>query len=134
VQKRTPTRLARSGPDSVILVRAAVQLARATSAGVPEPMLREGRTFGVTSAVGHPVVVRGETWGAIVIAAVRGAEPRPSAIEARLSQFADLVATALVNAEARRKLERLAASRRRCGAWRPWSRRRRSPPASSQPR
>ena len=54
------------------------------------------------------MVVRGETWGAIVIAAVRGAEPCPSGIEARLSQFADLVATALVNAEARREVERLA--------------------------
>jgi hypothetical protein len=34
VQERTPTRLARSGRDGVTLVRAAVQLARATGAGV----------------------------------------------------------------------------------------------------
>jgi signal transduction histidine kinase len=95
--------------------------------GVTEYVLREGRSrrvedyaaettgaakgarqLGVASAVGHPVVVRGETWGAIVVAAFGDAEPCPPGTEARLAQFADLVATAIANADARGEVERLA--------------------------
>jgi signal transduction histidine kinase len=53
--------------------------------------------------------VNGELWGAIVVGTTE-AEPFPPDTEMRLSQFADLVATAIANAETRAQL---AASRRR---------------------
>ena len=94
--------------------------------GVTQSVLREGRPrrvddyaadaaeaaegareVGVASAVGHPVRVHGGTWGAIVVG---GAGPCPPGTEDRLAQFADLVATAIANADGR---EQLAASRAR---------------------
>jgi PAS domain S-box-containing protein len=70
-------------------------------------VLREG--LGVSCSVGCPIIVEGQAWGAI---AVHWKErPAQSADnEARLGQFADLVATAIANAEAR---DQLAASRTR---------------------
>ena len=53
-------------------------------------------------------MVGGGIWGAIV-AARFGAEPCPPETESRIAQFADLVATAIANAEARAEVERLAA-------------------------
>ena len=95
--------------------------------GVTEYVLREGRPrrvedyaadaaeaaegaseFGVSSAVGHPVLVRGDTWGAIIVATFGDAEPCPPGTESRLAQFADLGATAIAHAEARGEVERLA--------------------------
>ena len=54
------------------------------------------------------MVVRGETWGAIVVATFGDAEPCPPGTEARLAQFADLVGTAIANADARDEVMRLA--------------------------
>jgi signal transduction histidine kinase len=62
---------------------------------------------GVASAVGCPIVVSGGIWGAIVVARFDG-EPCPPETESRISQFADLVATAIANADARGEVERLA--------------------------
>jgi signal transduction histidine kinase/PAS domain-containing protein len=62
---------------------------------------------GIHSAVGCPIVVRGRIWGAIVVASF-DAEPSQPDTESRLAQFADLVATAIANAEARTEVERLA--------------------------
>jgi signal transduction histidine kinase len=91
--------------------------------GVTESVLREGRPhrvddyatdaadaaegareLGVTSAVGQPVIVHDRTWGAIVVASLGGSEPCPPDTEARLAPFADLVATAIANADARTEL------------------------------
>jgi signal transduction histidine kinase len=70
--------------------------------------LAEGaREHGIRSAVGCPIVVRGPIWGAMVVASF-DAEPVPPETESRLAQFADLVATAIANAEARTEVERLA--------------------------
>ncbi|HEY2440322.1 MAG TPA: GAF domain-containing sensor histidine kinase, partial [Solirubrobacteraceae bacterium] len=63
--------------------------------------------YGIGSAVGCPIVVRGDIWGAILVARF-DAEPCPPETEARISKFADLVATAIANADARAEVERLA--------------------------
>ena len=67
---------------------------------------RDG-TPGIRSAVGCPVVVGDRIWGAM--GATRcTAEAFPPETEARLGQFADLVATAIANADARAQVEQLA--------------------------
>src|SRR4029078_9084103 len=61
----------------------------------------------IGAAFGHPSVVVGGIWGAIV-AARFGAEPCPPETESRIAQFADLVGTAIHNAETRAEVGRLA--------------------------
>ena len=67
------------------------------------------RGLGFRSAVGAPITLSGRLWGAVVISSV---EERafPTASEQRVADFAELVALALANAEARAEL---AASRAR---------------------
>src|SRR5919204_5467164 len=58
-------------------------------------VLAEGaRERGIGSAVGCPVVVRGGTWGALVVA-TSGARPCPPGTERGIAQFAHLLATAI---------------------------------------
>ena len=64
---------------------------------------------GYRAAVAAPVTVAGELWGALA-AATRSDEPLPKDLETRLSDFADLVAQRLANADAH---EQLSASRAR---------------------
>ena len=75
---------------------------------VGESTAEGARDHGIGSAVGYPIVVGGGIWGAMV-AATFGAEPCPPETESRIAQFADLVATAIANAETRAEMERLAA-------------------------
>jgi signal transduction histidine kinase len=70
-------------------------------------MARLAREREIRSAVGCPILVRGRVWGALGVAGYE-AEPCPPETEAHLAQFADLVATAITNAEARAEVERLA--------------------------
>jgi signal transduction histidine kinase len=63
--------------------------------------------LGINSSVGSPVVVAGRVWGALFVHATSG-EPLPPGTEARLSDFTELVATAVSNSEARSEVERLA--------------------------
>jgi signal transduction histidine kinase len=70
------------------------------------------RELGYRSAVGSPIVVERRLWGAMV-ATSRQAEPLPDGTEARISEFTELVATAISNIEARSDL---AASRARIAA------------------
>jgi signal transduction histidine kinase len=67
------------------------------------------RELGIRSAVGAPIVVEGRLWGTMV-AAWTHPEPLPPDTEGRMGQFAELVATAIANAESRAEL---AASRAR---------------------
>jgi signal transduction histidine kinase len=62
---------------------------------------------GIGSAVAYPIVVGGVSWGAIVAASF-GEEPCPPETESHIARFADLVSTAIANAEARAEVERLA--------------------------
>ncbi len=64
--------------------------------------------LGVQAAVGAPIVVDGGLWG-VVIANWRGDEP-PRDTEERLAHFAELLATAIANADSR---DQLTASRSR---------------------
>jgi PAS domain S-box-containing protein len=67
------------------------------------------REKGMHSAVGAPIVVDDDVWGAVVMASSE-LEGLPPDAEARLGDFADLVATAISNAQTRAEL---AASRAR---------------------
>jgi signal transduction histidine kinase len=63
-----------------------------------EPYVREG----LRSAVGMPILVDGRLWG--MIAAGSGDGPPPDGIEQRMTEFTDLVATAVANAQNRAEL------------------------------
>ncbi|MEA2483814.1 MAG: hypothetical protein QOC55_1761 [Thermoleophilaceae bacterium] len=66
------------------------------------------RDGGIRSSVGTPIVVEGRMWG-VMAAGSRGDEPMPADTETRLTQFTELLATAVANAESRAGLARLAA-------------------------
>jgi signal transduction histidine kinase len=59
------------------------------------------RSLGLRSAVGAPIVVNGRLWGAAVVGS---SQALPPDAEARVGDFADLVATAIANADARSEL------------------------------
>lgn len=61
------------------------------------------RQLGLRSALGAPIIVDGRIWGALVIGSSQR-EPMPAETEARIGDFADLVATAISNAETRAEL------------------------------
>jgi signal transduction histidine kinase/PAS domain-containing protein len=67
---------------------------------------QRGRELGIRSAVGCPIVVGGRIWGALGAARYE-AEAFPPETETSIGQFADLVATAIANADARAEVERL---------------------------
>jgi signal transduction histidine kinase len=67
------------------------------------------RTAGVRASVGAPIVVEGRLWG-VVIANWRGEESPPADTEERMAQFAELLDTAIANADSR---DQLTASRAR---------------------
>jgi signal transduction histidine kinase len=72
-------------------------------------MAAQMRRIGVRSAVAGPIVIGDRIWGALTAAWPEGA-PLPAGAETRVAAFAELVAYAIDNAEAR---EELAASRAR---------------------
>ena len=61
------------------------------------------RDVGLRVAVGAPIVVGDRVWGAGVVGSYRP-EPLPPDTEARVGDFADLVATAIANAQAHSEL------------------------------
>jgi signal transduction histidine kinase/CHASE3 domain sensor protein len=65
--------------------------------------------YGTGDAVGAPIVVDGRLWGAIV-AFWNGEKPAPADTEARMVKFAELLETAIANADGR---DQLTASRAR---------------------
>jgi signal transduction histidine kinase len=70
------------------------------AAGSAAARLRE---LGLRSAVGAPIVVDGRVWGAAIVGSARP-ESLPPDTEARISDFADLVATAIAAATTRAEL------------------------------
>jgi signal transduction histidine kinase len=66
----------------------------------------EIRRSGIRSAVGVPIVVAGQVWGAMVGCTVEQ-EPLPDGTESRLADFTELLATAIENAESREALAQL---------------------------
>jgi len=67
-----------------------------------EPYLREG----LRSAVAMPIHVNGRLWGMVAVGSGQG--PLPPDTEQRITEFTDLVATAIANAQARAELSVLA--------------------------
>jgi signal transduction histidine kinase len=61
------------------------------------------RELGMRCAVGAPIMVAGRLWGAATVSTSRP-EPLPADAEARVCDFADLVATAIANADAHAEL------------------------------
>jgi signal transduction histidine kinase len=61
------------------------------------------RPAGLRSGVGGPVIVDGQVRGALIIGSAQP-DPMPADTEARIGDFADLVATAISNAETRAEL------------------------------
>jgi signal transduction histidine kinase len=60
-------------------------------------------TFGIRSQVAAPITVQGRLWGTMAVAST-GAEAPPPGTEERLAGFAELVATAIANAESQAEL------------------------------
>jgi signal transduction histidine kinase len=71
--------------------------------GATGPTAERMRQLGIRSAVGAPIIVDGRLRGALVIGSSQ-AEPMPPETEVRIGDFADLVATAISNAETRAEL------------------------------
>jgi signal transduction histidine kinase len=66
------------------------------------------RSVGVRAAVGAPIVAGGRLWGVMVVGS-SSPGPLPAETEMRIAAFAELVATAIANTEARTELEHVAA-------------------------
>jgi signal transduction histidine kinase len=106
-----PDRWTIEAGDPMTLLAAAAAPTRVEDWGsIPGEIARVLREeLGVSCSVGCPIMVEGRAWGAIAVHWTEQADPAAEN-EARLGQFADLVATAIANAEAR---DQLAASRAR---------------------
>jgi signal transduction histidine kinase len=74
---------------------------------VPGPLADFVREMGIRSSVGSPIVVGDRVWGALVVHSKR-AQPLPPDTEQRLTNFTELVGTAISDAEARAETARLA--------------------------
>jgi signal transduction histidine kinase len=72
------------------------------------------RSMGIRAAAGAPILVGGRVWGAMAVGSSRP-EPLPAGTEMRIGAFAELVATAIANTEARTELEQVAAEQAALG-------------------
>jgi PAS domain S-box-containing protein len=64
--------------------------------------------LGIHSSVGSPIIVEGRVWGAVFVHSKQPQQPLPPGTETRLTNFAELVATAVSNTHARGEVGRLA--------------------------
>jgi PAS domain S-box-containing protein len=105
---QTGTNWALDGPSLTALVRRTGRAARVDDyADVSGTIGDAARDAGVHSGVGAPIVVDGNLWG--VVSAGGGSHvPLAPNAEARLTQFTELVATAISNTQTREELHRLA--------------------------
>jgi signal transduction histidine kinase len=69
----------------------------------PGPAAEYIRELGMRSGVGVPIMVDGRAWGAAIVGSSQP-DPLPADTESRLADFADLVTTAIANAEANTQL------------------------------
>jgi signal transduction histidine kinase len=102
------SRLKLEGKNGVTLVYQTGRAARMESFDdASGPLGAEARQRGVRSAVATPVMVEGLLWGVLGVG-TSTEQPLPPDAEARLASFAELVATAIANAESHAALTRLA--------------------------
>src|SRR4051794_15085658 len=85
-----------------------VRVERSDFEDVSGPMADVQREIGAVSIVGAPIVVEGKQWGFVTVTSVK--ERLPADAESRLEKFAELLGTAIANADSRAEL---AASRAR---------------------
>jgi signal transduction histidine kinase len=69
----------------------------------PGPAAEYVRGLGMRSGVGVPIMVDGRVWGAAIVGSSQP-DPLPSDTESRVGDFADLVTTAIANAETHTQL------------------------------
>jgi signal transduction histidine kinase len=69
----------------------------------PGPAAEYFRGLGMRSGVGVPIMVDGRVWGAAIVGSSEP-DPLPSDTESRVADFADLVTTAIANAETHAQL------------------------------
>jgi signal transduction histidine kinase len=105
-QKKVPVgkRFSFDGASVAVMVLRTGRAARRD--GYENARSEDGRylhQLGLRSGVGVPIVVDGRLWGAANVASPRH-DPLPPDTEARVWDFADLVATAIANADARTEL------------------------------
>jgi signal transduction histidine kinase len=80
-----------------------------TYVDVPGPIAAFVREeLGIGSSVASPILAEGRLWGTLFVHAKRTQQPFSVDTESRLTGFTELVATAIVNAESRAELARLA--------------------------
>jgi signal transduction histidine kinase len=104
------TRFTLEGVSIAALVRETGGPTRVDSfAGASGSIAEEARRLGIVSSVGCPIIVEGRLWGVIAASSKRPA-PFAAGTAARITDFTELVATAISSAESR---EELAASRAR---------------------
>ena len=104
------TRLSHEGESVAALVRRSERAARMAFSEAAQGAIADiARTLRVDASIGAPVVVEGRLWGVIQVG-WSGKEPPPADTEERMARFAELVATAIANADSR---EQLTASRAR---------------------
>jgi signal transduction histidine kinase len=103
--KRMPvgTRFSFEGENVSAKVLRTGRAARVDYENAPGPVAAHMRKLGLRSGVGAPIIVDGRVWGAAVVASSRP-ELLPPNTEARVGDFADLVATAIANAATRAEL------------------------------
>lgn len=107
---RVGERLPLVGDTLCALIRRTGEPARIDDyADVEGPIADRLHGLGVRAGVGAPVIVDGRVRGALLVGSAT-AHPIPPECEARVSDFADLIATAIANAETRAELQ---ASRKR---------------------
>jgi signal transduction histidine kinase len=71
--------------------------------GAAGPIAKRVRELGIRSCVGAPIVVDERVWG-IAVVTTKESDPLPSDTEARIAEFAELVATAIAAATTRADL------------------------------
>jgi signal transduction histidine kinase len=104
------TRVSDAGQNVTAIVRCSERPARIENFDRARGALAEhARSFGFHGGVGAPIVVDGRLWGAITAGWANEAPP-PADTEQRVAQFAELLDTAIANADSR---EQLTASRAR---------------------
>jgi signal transduction histidine kinase len=99
---RPGTRQAKDGGGILDLVLRTGRPARVSYAdpGGDGPQLAQGRGF--SAAVGAPIHIDGQLWGALVASARE--EPLPSTLDAQLATFAELLGPAIAGTQARTEL------------------------------
>jgi signal transduction histidine kinase len=97
-------RFSLDGDSLTVQIRRTASPARIDDYGPVEGSIASRlRPVGLRSGVGGPVIVDGAVRGALIIGSAQP-EPMPADTEARIGDFADLVATAISNTETRAEL------------------------------